>query len=390
LQRDGLEVLELDVVASTNESGDPTRVLVDAKKGRLSQADMFKIFGWRTYLGIEHACIVHGEKIDQSRREPLEKLAAEIRVSFQDLSTINPAESKPLHQVNDADKETIRLAILSAWFKQIAVRVAYSQFLSYCRSMKDSDLAKDARAYDRSVQVSFFNKEALERVRILYDAYYQSPKLTRGFVAELALGSQSEAQIWNEVWSTPKRLWLQYIMLLEHRGRIGVVKNALDFISDSDVLEGVKRNEWPSELISMPASFQDGLHELLQLGSWRKVSTLYQLFIELFGGWYVEGSNDFTLLAKLTGVAEDEIAKALALYDTFFPTEGGWFTTVSGIRILKLVPGFVRGTGCFLRRRAENLEHYGDVVSEPYGGWHLSNWHNALFGALEPILGVQQ
>src|SRR5437667_11461044 len=57
---EGREVLELDVVASPVSEEFLNRILVDAKKSTAGFGDIFKIFGWRTFLKIPQGCIVHG------------------------------------------------------------------------------------------------------------------------------------------------------------------------------------------------------------------------------------------------------------------------------------------------------------------------------------------
>jgi hypothetical protein len=293
--------------------------------------------------------------------------------------------------VNGLDEQTLKdVTLSSGWWRQIAIRIAYSNFLSTCRSAKDSILHQHAREYDRAVQASFFLREPLDRVKRLYSAYQQAPKLTGSFVGELSSTSGSGKQVWNDLHSTSNRLWLQYVELLEHRGRIAIVKNALDYLCQPDVHEALQRGEWPPELVDLPASFQSGVEKLAKLTTFRRVSTLYQQFIDLLGGWYVDGTEDFRLLSELCGVPEGEVPVALALFDTFFPTADSWYRPLDGIRILKLVPAFMRGAGCFLRKRLRRIEHYEDLVPHPYGSRHVRDWHNALVATLEPYLGVQE
>jgi len=55
MDHNGREVLELDVVASPASDAFLQRVLVDAKKDTTGFTDIFKVYGWRTFLQIPPA-----------------------------------------------------------------------------------------------------------------------------------------------------------------------------------------------------------------------------------------------------------------------------------------------------------------------------------------------
>ncbi len=53
---------------------------------------------------------------------------------------------------------------------------------------------------------------------------------------------------------------------------------------------------------------------------------------------------------------------------------------------MKMVPGFVRGSGCFLRKSLFGPKAYEERYPEM--GWLLGHLHNALYCTLEPSLKV--
>ncbi len=55
-------------------------------------------------------------------------------------------------------------------------------------------------------------------------------------------------------------------------------------------------------------------------------------------------------------------------------------------RMLKGLPAYARGTGCFLRRAHGKTDDYSAYCAPT--AWHLGAWHNSLYGILAPDLAV--
>lgn len=379
------QVLELDAVATPLGRGNESKCIYEAKKSGPSFPDIFKLYGQRTYLNVSQACLVSMKGLDPATADVYNQKAEGMGVRICSLP-VNPAAfvglANPVNNLNPALR--IRL-IAQAWFQQIARRVAYAAFKQECAENLESGLHQRAKAYDFAVQQSFFEKSPLERANALYDAYLTSPRLTGDFVTGIAAHQGiHEQQVWRTLTNTHEHLWLQHIMILEHVGRTSIVKNALDDILGVEEGEGFR---W--DLLTPPRRFVEGLRLLKDHTFGTKLPFLFQAFVELFGGFvFTEDSDELGLLASVTDIPADHLMDALRLLDHFFaPPDGTVFYQIQQrILCMKLIPGFVRGGGCFLRGAAFSLDNYGEKY--PDHGWLLSRWHNALYHTLEPVLRV--
>lgn len=137
-----------------------------------------------------------------------------------------------------------------------------------------------------------------------------------------------------------------------------------------------------------PASFRAGLNALKGHPQRTKIPRLFQVFIEVFGGFYRLGDDaDLNHLSACTGIPKDEVVPCLELFNSFFPIPNGWFVTAKDeICLMKMVPAVFRGTGAFLRSNLCGENNYEKLY--PNMGWLVSKWHNALYHTLESHLKV--
>lgn len=389
------QILELDVVATPSGDAFRDRMLVDAKSGDWGFKDVFKIYGWMNYLGIDRGLVAHLRPVDEDSQDGFQKIGADTDVRCCHLSTEteNVAELAPA--CNDLTTEQQHTLTGCGWWQQIAQRLAYAQLVHKWKSEKGNELLAEVKAYYAVVQQSFFRKDPLERVYRLYEAYQEYPHISGKLIAlEAARRACGEQTVWNELKNTEKHPWLQFAMLLEHKARLAVVKNALDRLVNQldEEARGIKRgpNGWGKVLEAlMPENFRAGIEHLATNPLCRRIPYLLQLFIELFGGFYFEDSeDDIKLLSELSGIPADEIVPSLRLMNEFFPFERDWFYTVKDTLVcMKMIPGFVRGTGCFLRQAFYDFKDYAQRY--PNMGWLLAKWHNALYHLLEPDLRIE-
>lgn len=397
LREDKKEVLELDIVATPLGAGSQHREMYEAKKDGISFVNLFKLFGQRIYLGVNTACLVSLKDADPGYRPAYDAKGKElgIRVCSHPIDTSQAGSLAPIR--NGLDASQIEAAASVACYLQIAKRLALASMNKRCATEKASPYFGEVRRYNFDVNASFFRKTPLERAEALYDAYKQRPRLTGEGVSILAREKQvSERTIWDQIQNAPKHLWLQHLMLLEGTARIAIVKNALD-----DLLERGEE-EFPTASLKLagrtirfprhdlPQRFVDGLELLRKHPHSRQLPYLYQSFLELFGGFlFFDDERELALVQAFTGVPKAEVIDCLRLLDHFFAPEGGsfFYTIKNQILSLKMIPGIIRGIGCFLRQSIFALNEYSDRY--PGRGWLLSKWHNAAYYALEPELRVE-
>lgn len=397
LRSGSTEILELDVVASPAGGTPDDRLLVDAKGGKTGFSDLFKIYGWRKYLGIPRGAIIHSKRVDPTRARALEAVTEKTTVHSIYLTTDNITPRDPVFQVSGATPEQARHLLACTWYKQIAIRELCANFAHRRKSLPDDALLAAASEYERQVEASFFNESPLGRIHTLYTGYQNHPRLTGQFVeATSTTKSIDQKNLWGAVHDTHEYGWIQYVELIELRARINIVKSALDYALTTDYHPGARVRggslgglDWEDlSFIMTPDSFQAGLDALLGTEHAIRIPYLLQSFVEVFGGFYREESDDLVLLSSLTGIPSADIPKALGVLDAFFPMAEGWFYDTRDLRLVKMLPGFLRGVGCFLRHDLYSLSDYSEYSAGTY--WLLNKWHNALYETLESRLGVAE
>jgi len=397
LKKASREVLELDIVATPSGETFENRILFEAKKGGWGFGDLFKVYGWMTYLGIEEGCIVHHTEIDERHAKAFEKIKSITNVRRCHLAigsgTKDLEELAPL--CRKIDDELLRKVVVNGWYQQIAQRLSFSEFVRYCKTNKCSPLVGDARKYLDAIESSFFEKNAIQRVHKLYDAYKSCANISGAFVNEYSKKKRiSEKEIWDKLNNHYDMSWLQYIMLLEHKARISIIKNAMSHALDSQKgTRTVKFSDieidWNEVLEKMaPATFLSGMKKLKDHPYALNIPFLLQIFIELFGGFFIEEDEDIELISTISGIPKKSVLDSLYLYNEFFPIGGGWFYNLENMVRMKMVPGFMRGAGCFFRKDFYGFRSYSDKYSSKVS-WVLGQWHNAFYEILEPELKVR-
>jgi hypothetical protein len=384
-------VLELDVVA-TSSVDSANRLLIEAKSGRWGFADLFKVFGWRSYLDIPQGWLVCSDVVDAEKKALMddEVTPASNVAGLHMTPDSTDLWIAPIPCVTTADEKDRRTLLEIAWYQRIANRLAYIAFTHACKSNPGDNLLQMARQYDYAVETSFFSSTAQQRIARLYEAFKTSPKLTGAFVDRIAAdGKLTVEEIYRRLENEPDLLWLQYVMLLEHRARILIVKNALEVIPPSRSSGPSRGISWAKlSYLALPQSFREGVEKLHSLPFADSVPYVLQLYLEYFGGFHT-GDSDLALLARLAGVEQGTLAASLDILDAFFPVGSGkpWCTySFSGQLVrLKLCPALVRGAGCFMRKRALKLDDYSTFGK---CGFLLVQWHNALLSIVGKELTV--
>jgi hypothetical protein len=379
------EVLELDVVGTPVGHAFGERELFEAKKDGITFPHLFKLYGQRNYLGIGSACLASLADADPAYRPLYDAKGAELgvrvcchRIDFDRLADLASPR-------NGLAVEQRKIVAIIAWYLQIAKRLAQAAMTQECKTRRGEDLYERLRRYGFEVHASFFAKTPLERAEMLYAAYFDSPRLAGELIAaEAGRRSVEPRVVWNEVNNSSFHLCIQHQILLEASARIAIIKHALD--------DAISRAGAPVPSPSfLPPRFVEGLRRLRAHPHSLRLPYLFQSFLELFGGFVFQDlEGELALLEAFTGVPRDEVIPALRLLDEFFAPEAGtMFYIVKGqLLCLKMVPGFVRGIGSFLRHKMFALKNYESRY--PDLGWLLGKWHNATYSLLEPELRVPE
>ncbi len=160
---EGREILELDVVASPISDDFTKRILVDAKKSTAGFADIFKIYGWRTFLKIPRGCIAHGSAMGAHEIAAFKEVCPKLEVyadSFEIGASKPPLmESVPTINVG-APEELRRTAAAVGWYGLIADRLVLESFRALRKKNPEDPLLIRVRQYRRGCQVALESAEA--------------------------------------------------------------------------------------------------------------------------------------------------------------------------------------------------------------------------------------
>ena len=387
LRSGGREVLELDVVATPVEDPIEKAILLDAKSGKSGIADLFKIYGWKQYLGIPLGCIVRTNEPDEVSKPVLLELSLETAVT---VVAINDHTLPELPFVSVKMPDAVRTAILKAgWFGRIGKRLCIAAFESFVKSSQMGCAAK-LKEYRNAIEQSFFKRAPLDRAKFVYSAYQTTGPITHLAISELTNGDSDKIKTeWNGIRELSHRPWLQFVLMMEHTARLRVVKNALLHVllvqKQNTPYADVLLDEW-----AMPTGFQRGVNVLRTHRHRERIPLLWQMFIENFGAFYCLKSNcDLIALSDCTGIPANDVVECLELYGTFFPNSKGWFMQYKDeIRVFKNVPAAYHGTGVFLRSDLFGFDQYSKHC--PTMRFLLEKWHNALYEILEPELKIKE
>lgn len=384
LDSDGRELLELDVVVSPSTEDINSTTLVDAKSGNTGFKDVFKIYGWRKFLGIDKGCVAR-LKIPSSDVEVFKKYEDKLSVYVRKFAIDEYDEFSDFFPVlHNNDDELCDEIFITGWYAGIAERLCVKSFNLIKKQHKQEDVIKSVKAYEKACKLSFFEKNPLTRVNNLYSAFHENPNISRQcmeFAAELE--ETTIAKIQKAVWDTSKYPWIQYVMMIEHRARVLIIKNAVELMetySDHELSGKLK-------VYMTPSNFRRSFVKLRKSKYCYKIPYLLHLLIEVLGGFYIhheEYDDDIKMLSKLTGINQSKIITCLNTINNFFPTTNSWFmTSKDEFHHIKYYPAIWKGVGCFLRDNRSNGE-YDDI--SPNMGWLLTKYHNRSYKFLYPEL----
>lgn len=390
----GEEILEFDAIA-TPTNNYQQRYVVEVKSGKWGNGDIFKLAGQVQYTANKAAWLVHLKPQDTEKAKATRKIAKVLPVECIHITRARLFEEDngPAfpRAVDRAEKE--RTITIAAWWSRIADRLALASFRSWSKSNMGGSAAAPvslAREYNDAMDGSLFEHTPRERAMALYEAYKAAPKLVNA-VADI--GGNGPQRV-SEAWSTSGQLHLQYIMTLQNRARIAIIKNAYDQIllqtnpaiptrdfGHSEVDNGIaderKRDgiEFKFEDF-FPTSFVTGFKKLGEHPYPERVPYFFQTFVEILGGFYYPlNDDDCQLVADVTTMPRDQIAPTLKLLDDFFPFSNGWTSVMrmEDLHFLKAVPAYMRGVGCLIRR---------NILGEdaPHG---TAEWQRALYEILK-------
>jgi hypothetical protein len=394
IERVPTDVLELDVVASDFAGVQPNPVLIEVKGGSWGWGDLFKMLGWKTYLGIPRAVLF----VKSSAGKPIENMS--VKMAPHGISVVSFDETPdPLDLLAAAG-----LGASSSgpnvwlWRHSYSIeRKLTAVVAEACRAHPDRQGPQAALKYQRLVNDgTFFAKNPFERLSMLYDAYKEHPKLTLACAVELGggpydpLAEAAPNAVLKEALVEGKHQLIQACMFIEHRARLALLRAAIDYACEFPTVPPVGQGNiaWHQLVVdSLPQSFKSGLEWLQKQPSFRRYAVFWQQFLWGWGGFYLDHrrEEEFAWMGTYSGIPTEEVPVALSAFDQLFPAPSGWLTTAgwTDVRITRMVPTYFQGLGAHHRRQEYELQDgFGSIGGAQYTASDLSRWNNTAVAFL--------
>ena len=367
IERDVVEVLELDIITTNYNILPPEIKLIEVKSGGWGFPDIFKIRGWMDYLNIsEGALIVNEGKRDIDFYKKKVKALNIDLVVIPDLSESKEALAEFMSNgsIEDVDISTWRL---SYWVERNLLKCLTQKKNSHT----DKKCFKSLTEYHLKVNSEiFFIENITEKVDKLYDIFQKFPRISAKCGNELMGNSFNDEydalpdKIFSDTYYECKYNVIQISTFIEHRARLSILKNAIDYRiyeerGDTSKTDDIsKRSDGNSEMWSLallPQSFKDGLNMIYKNKYFNRYPVFWQWFMWIFGGFILKDyeENEYEILSQKTGIPVGEIPNALESYQTLFPLNDGWFKDLSpnsNMKVMKMFPVLFRGVGTRYRR----------------------------------------
>ncbi|MEV6105166.1 hypothetical protein AB0M28_10695 [Streptomyces sp. NPDC051940] len=379
VESDPADLLELDIVSTDYTHEEAVRQLIEVKGGGWGYTDLFKVVGLMQYLKIDRGAffITKWEKRETapSRMEPLGLSV----VCFKDFKVA------PEHFTQTGFGSFVEPELIELWQHSYGVERRFIKLLNQRARKKGEEGARAAKVYHRQINNgTFFARAPEESLAMLYEAYSEHPKLTRGYAHELDGGAFDPQSVNPNSASYTGMLEgkfpeLQACCYLEHRARLSILKSAVDYaLAHPDGAPELGMSEdgktWFFEGLTyhaLPTTFHSGMAWLREQPNFRRYATFWQQLLWGWGGFYLEDreQQEFEWMSTYSGIPDDEIPVALEAFDRFFPIPGGWFVTAgrTDVRMVKMVPWIFQGIGAHHRRVQYGLSDLSGLnPSAPY------------------------
>ena len=383
-------VLELDVVATSTVGNERAKTLIEAKSGGTGFVDIFKVYGWKTFLNVPVGVIARYESIREPDRKAFEDYAPQLEVYVTNFALRNTDEiEKVLPKQRECSDKLLGLLYRVGWYSATAERLCQTAFNRFRKEDGNQEIGEKVRAYARATNLCFFEKNPLVRVQRLYEAFVNEPNISGTCISyEAKRQCVPIDRIKYDVFDSEKHPWIQYVMLLEHRARILIIKNSIEALENPDE----SRLEHAVNLGHLKRNFEAGLDVVRGMENKSRIPYLLQVFIEVLGGFYLapnKNHDDLQMIADLTGIPREDVLEALSILDVYFPISDGspWiFPHKDELYRIKYYPAIFRGIGAFFRQKASQNDNYDEIASMT--GRLLTTYHSCGYRHLEPELGV--
>ena len=395
VKRELIDVLELDIITTNYNQSFPEIKLLEIKSGNFNFKDLFKIRGWMDYLNIAKGLFITSEEGDNI--DSYKKIAKQLNIDLLYFPSLKQSKEALSEFVND---EHVEDADIEMWrFSYWVERNLLKQLNNKKRSLKDKKSYEALDKYYFEVNNrTFFYDNIAEKALNLYSTFQKYPYISAKCGNEL-IGNNFD----DNHKSLPKNIFvetfydcqfndIQISTFIEHRTRLAILKNAIDYklYKYADVEYKAKislSNINPSMLL--PDSFKEGVDSISEHKYLHRYPIFWQWFMWVFGGFILKDyeEKDYEILSKKTGIPISEIPNAFESYEILFPNNDGWFQDLknSNIKMMKMFPIPFRGIGANYRRLLyTDSKKFEDLkVTGSHTLTDLIKWNNLTIKVLD-------
>jgi len=362
-EREVEEVLELDIVATDYSSSPPEIKLIEVKSGEWGFPDLFKVRGWMDYLNISKGVFVASKK-EKNDIDFFKEKSKRLNIDLVVIPNLSETKEALSEHINN---ETIEKIDISTWRFSYWVERNLLKRLKYKKkSHPDKKCFKALEDYYFKVNSGiFFTENIVQKVDTLYSAFQKFPRISAKCGNEL-IGNAFDndyntlpQQIYEDTYHKCNYNEIQISTFIEHRARLAILKNAIDYILYKDA--GIKDKTENKKILGditlmdlLPPLFKESLEVISKHKYFHKYPIFWQWFLWLFGGFILKDyeGKEYEILSKKTGIPIEEIPNALESYQILFPQEDGWFMDLpnSNIKVMKMFSVPFMGIGVNYRR----------------------------------------
>ena len=367
-KRNGLDLLELDVVATKFESTGVKKTIIEVKSGGWGIKDLFKINGWLHYLKLSNAAFVYQEAPEGKDEETMQSVARELGINLlsNPLKPDGTIDNTALISAFDIKTETIHPAVLRALrYSYDLERVMLDYIHAFCKESPQYKTPPRVYNYFRSlVDKSFFIYDPITRLAYLTDLSMDHKNIACVLDKEIkGLGvlPPEECTQFAKLYEieNPTKMELRPVDVALHvqlLSRLFVLKSMVEYLVQPE--EGNK-TQYESlvdrlRLLGLSSNISMGIDSLKTHSQFYLYPFFFQVFFFVFGGFIMKDqeTKEYEYLSRLTGLSKEAIGQALSFWDELFPLSKSWMKTINhgGLYYMQFVPVPLRGIGFNFRR----------------------------------------
>jgi hypothetical protein len=395
---EGTDILEIDGFTTDFSGRVPESTLVECKSSKHGFGDLFKLVGWMKYLNLSKGALAGPLGERDASAEVLRQTGQQLGVDIIVCDAADSATSQfvtiyaaPSTQISIKDLDVWRFAY---WVEANLLKDLKSKQKSAPEPIQRFGVLQ--KYYERINSSIFFTRNLVDRIDQLYDNYKENPNLVGKCGSEILTGdfgneSADTTEIFRSQFVKCEYGDLQIAAFLEHRARMTLMKNGIEFNLLRD--EGVSDDRTDTEIEFLgsnfdrydllPDSFTSGMARVKEGPNYRRYPVLWQWYFFVFGGFILEDKKreEYQFLSQKSGIPEGEIELGLRCYEEIFPATWFRLNGYSNIRHLKMMPPVIMGLGSFNRLQLYTTTmKYEDIPGiNQYAKNHMIDWHNATY-----------